>query len=63
MPKIIIDNNKCIACGSCYAMYPEVFEAGNDGKCYVKDHDHKKYNYSKNEIINTCPVGAIDIED
>jgi len=63
MSKITVDQSKCVACGTCYSMFPECFEAGEGGKSQPKDHDYKKYGYSKDEIVNACPVGAISIED
>ena len=62
MPKITVNKSKCIACGSCYSMYPECFIAGPEGKSQVKDHDYKKHGYSKEDIISVCPVEAITIE-
>jgi len=63
MSKITVDQTKCIACGTCYTMFSEVFEAGPGGKSQVKDHDYKKYGYTKEQIEGTCPVGAISIEN
>ena len=63
MPKITVNKSKCIACGSCYSMYPECFINGPEGKSHVKDHDYKKHGYSKEDIIGICPAGAITIED
>jgi len=63
MPKINVDHNKCIACGTCYSLYPKCFKEGQQGKSQVVDDDYKKNGYDKIEIINTCPAGAISIED
>ena len=63
MSKITVDPKKCIACGTCYAMYPELFEAGDDGKSKVISHDFKKHGYTAEDIANVCPSGAISIED
>lgn len=63
MAKITVDHNKCIACGTCYSTFPEVFEAGPGGKSQVKDDDYKKYGYTKDQIENTCPVGAISVNE
>jgi ferredoxin len=35
--KIKIDKDKCLGCGTCVAMAPEVFEIGEDGKSKVKE--------------------------
>ena len=63
MSKITVDKNKCIACGTCYSMYPDCFEEGEEGKSRVKDHDYKKHGYSKENITSSCPAEAISIED
>ncbi len=63
MAKIKVDHNKCVACGTCYAMFPQIFEAGPEGKSQVKDHDYEKYHYTKEQIEGVCPVGAISIDD
>lgn len=63
MPKITVDHNKCIACGTCYSMYPNCFQQGEEGKSSIKDHDYKKHGYNKEDIMASCPAGAISIED
>lgn len=63
MPTIKVDKNKCIGCGSCVAMYPELFKLGADGKSEVISDDYAAYHYSKEEIVSVCPVGAISIKD
>ncbi len=63
MSKITVDQNKCVACGTCYSMFPECFAEGEEGKSKVIDHDYKKYNHTKEEIEGACPVGAITVEE
>ncbi len=63
MPTITVDKNKCIGCGSCVAMHPELFVLGADGKAQVIASDYKAHNYTSEEIISVCPVGAISIKD
>ncbi len=58
--KIKIDKEKCIGCGTCVALCPEVFDIGEDGKSYVKNPNGKCDNIE--EVINACPVGAISVE-
>ncbi len=63
MSPITVDKNKCIGCGSCYAMYPELFAADTDGKSKVISSDYEAHSYLKEEITAICPVGAITIKD
>jgi len=35
--KIAVDQEKCVGCGACVSLCPEVFEIGEDGKSRVKD--------------------------
>ncbi len=63
MPKIKVDHEKCAACGTCYSMFTEIFEAGSDGKSVVKENDYTKFGYTKEQIEGVCPVGAITIEE
>jgi len=63
MPQIIVDKNKCIGCGSCYAMYPELFAADADGKSKVISSDYQTHGYNKEEIIAVCPVSAISVKE
>jgi ferredoxin len=54
-----IDNKKCIGCGTCAAMCPEVFEV-QGGKAIVKEEapiDEKKNCIEEAE--SACPVDAI----
>lgn len=62
MPTISIDHDKCIACGACYASYPEIFEEGENGKSKVADQDFAKHGYTKDDILAVCPSEAITIE-
>ena len=65
-------NQKCIGCGTCTVISPEVFEMEPDGKSYVK----KEYLRNPDKIVSnpqlldkikkaveSCPVGAIEVED
>lgn len=66
--KVSIDPSKCIACGSCVAICPEVFEMKEDGtvsvKAEFKGKDIPKELESKvREAFDTCPSTAIVIEE
>ncbi len=65
--KVSIDQTKCVACGSCVAICPEVFEMKEDGKVDVKKElkgkDIPKELESKvQEAHDMCPATAIVIE-
>jgi len=57
--KLKIDENKCVGCGACVSLYPNLFEMGADGKAQtingIKDIDENKVK----EIIASCPMAAI----
>lgn len=59
---IKIDQSKCISCGSCSALAPNIFELNERFLAKVKD--NPKIN--KEDLINaaaSCPVNAITIID
>ncbi|HTY44054.1 MAG TPA: ferredoxin [Patescibacteria group bacterium] len=51
-----VDKEKCIGCGLCSSLCPEVFEMQKDGKAGVKA--QKKLPCVK-DAIESCPVNAI----
>jgi len=62
--KVKVNKEKCIGCGYCASVCPEVFELDVDGKAKVK----KDANFEQNkdlikEAKEGCPVGAIEVED
>lgn len=66
--KVSIDQTKCVACGSCVAICPEVFEMKEDGTVNVKGEfkgkDVPKELESKvEEAHDMCPSIAIVIEE
>lgn len=66
--KVSIDQTKCIACGSCVAICPEVFEMKEDGTVDVKA-EWKDVEIPANlaekvrEAHDACPATAIVIEE
>jgi len=57
--KIKIDKQKCLGCGVCINLCPEVFELKN-GKSEIKEKvDLEKNKDCIKESIHSCPVGAI----
>ncbi len=55
-----VDANKCIGCGACAALCPEVFEIGSDGKSHVKN-AKACANCDCNQAVSACPVQAISL--
>ena len=67
--KVSIDKSKCIMCGSCVAICPEVFEMKDDGSVDVKE-QYKDKDISDDAIVAkvkeaevACPTMAIVVED
>jgi len=57
-----VDREKCIGCGYCITVAPEVFEL-KDGKSNVKDVEgDKKYPDKVKNAKEGCPVNAISVE-
>lgn len=57
-----VDRKKCIGCGLCVSVVPEVFELDSEGKSIVKDAKACKDNMKKcKEAAEGCPVNAISI--
>jgi ferredoxin len=59
MPKI--NKEKCLGCGYCTSVCPEVFELGDDGKAEVREGaDLEKNKDCIKEAKEGCPAGAIE---
>ncbi|MFC1700923.1 ferredoxin [Patescibacteria group bacterium] len=58
--KINLDIEKCIGCGSCEAVCPNVFKMGDDMKVHIKDEGSD--DDCIKEAIDICPVKAIELE-
>lgn len=60
--KITIDQEKCIGCGTCEAMCPQVFKLDpNTYKAKVLKEEGSK-ECDVQEVAGSCPVEAIKIE-
>ena len=57
--KVSVDKSKCIGCGACVSVCPEVFELGDDGKSFAKKKDCD-LDCCK-EAGDVCPVEAIKL--
>ena len=61
--KVKVDENKCIGCGACQAMCPDVFEFNDDGIMGVKIEEID--DNIREDVVDAkegCPVEAIDIQ-
>lgn len=65
--KVSIDQTKCVACGSCVAICPEIFEMKEDGVVDVKSEFKGKdipseFEEKVKEAQEMCPSMAILVE-
>lgn len=59
MKKIEVNKQKCLGCGMCVNLCPEVFELKN-GKSRIKEKaDFKKHKDCIKQAVENCPLGAI----
>ncbi|MDI6798702.1 MAG: ferredoxin [Candidatus Aenigmarchaeota archaeon] len=56
----VVDEEKCIGCGLCTSLCPNVFEIGDDGKSHVKDLKGCEKSDCK-AAAESCPVRAIKL--
>ena len=63
--RLVVDQDKCIGCGTCVALYPEIFELNGEGKAEVKFKEFKDSSWQSKieEAIESCPVEAIGSEE
>ena len=59
MAKITINKEKCIGCGTCESLCPEVFKIGEDEKSKVIN---PKGKCDLKEAVDSCPANAISVE-
>lgn len=61
MMKIKVNKEKCLICGMCASMVPEVFEFNDDG--FVEANNKNITEENKKEVkeaMENCPVDAIE---
>lgn len=60
---VTVDKKKCIGCGLCASIAPQIFELGDDGFSHAKDaNGDKKYPKEMKEAAESCPVKAIEVK-
>lgn len=56
-----VNKEKCIGCGMCATLCPDVFELKEDGKSSIKEGaDLNKNEDCIKQAVESCPVGAIE---
>jgi ferredoxin len=56
--KVKIDQNTCIKCGTCIALFPDLFEFDIDGNVVAKQ-DQTVSEENADEVVGVCPTGSI----
>ena len=62
MAKLVVDKDKCMACGYCYATDEEHFQPDENGYSEVISQDETDAPMVQ-EVIDACPTGAISLEN
>lgn len=60
--KVKVNKERCIACGGCVSILPEVFEFDDDGLAIAKNEVPKDREKDAGEAISFCPGSAIEEE-
>lgn len=60
MKKPVVDNNKCIGCGMCEGICPDVFRVNEEGKIEVLETAYAQVDQEIMEAAKACPVMAIN---
>lgn len=62
--KVIVDKNKCIGCGMCEGIEPNVFQIDDEGISKVICDDFTEIDMETiEEAIDDCPTNAISKEE
>ena len=63
LPTVSVDKDKCIGCGFCASMCPDVFEMKDDGKAHVKNPKGcESGSCDCKSVAENCPVKAITVK-
>ncbi len=58
--KVKVNQDKCIGCGTCPSLVPEVFDFNDEGLAHViVDEVQENLEEEVKDAIESCPVGAI----
>lgn len=59
--KVKVDQDKCIGCGACPSLVPEVFDFNDNGLAHtIVDTVPENLKEDTVDALNNCPVGAIE---
>ena len=59
--KVKVNQEKCIGCGACPSLVPDVFDFNDDGLAHViTDTVPKDLEDDVKDALNNCPVEAIE---
>ncbi|MDV2476503.1 ferredoxin [Rhodococcus zopfii] len=61
MPRIAVDHDYCQAHGRCYARFPELFDADDEGRAVLLGGGAVPENVDPEEIVAVCPESAITL--
>lgn len=62
--KVEVNQEKCLKCGMCVGNFNDIFEWDDNGNIKVKDNiDVEEVKQKKDEILEICPAGAIEISE
>ena len=63
MSKLIVQSEKCIACGKCYLNFPQVFDCEDDGIAFVQEDATEQAQVLARSAIFDCPTREIEEVD
>ena len=58
-----VDQDKCLRCGMCTGICPDVFSFDDEGNIKVNNDIIEENIEAVNEAMNSCPVSAIGKEE
>lgn len=62
--KVIVDFDLCASNAVCMGIAPEIFEVRDDGYLYIlNENPGAEFATRLQEAVNSCPTGAISIEE